>query len=227
MMTVDRVFGVTIVFLFFLLPDHASSQTLPSECKPAGSKSCAAYRPTDFKYQAKGCTYTPYFDSEHEAAEFAKPTFGSSYPGCPTESWEFSRWAQDERSNCATAGSACSPSNATFLICFPGNGSGPYPEVEAGYDIFNYSIYERTLYNGASCTFSQGDWGIVRRIRSVECPEGYWQGTTDSHCSRDDLGFNLISRTHQKRSIMTGEVCHEIKKKIHKRVQSRSGPYGE
>lgn len=54
--------------------------------------------------------------------------------------------------------------------------------------------------------------------------------TANSPSSRQfaaSAGFTLISRTHQKRSIMTREVCHENKKNVYEGVQGRGGSHGE
>ena len=187
------VFVLPIFVVLGLLPSDVVAQTFPASCQPVGTKSCAAWRPTEFRFESKACTLTPYFPTEHEAAEYAKPTFGGSDAGCPAATWEFSRWAQDEYSNCS--GSACTPPNATFTICYPGTGPGPYPVYEAGYDIVNYSIFKQTRFRGAACELNEEDYGIVRIDRSLYCPEGFYSGVTGSHCERDghrpDVGKNL------------------------------------
>ena len=179
--------------LFFLILEPASGQDYPTSCKPVGTKSCAAYRPGEFRFESKACTFTPYFPTEYEAAEYAKPTFGGSDAGCPEESWEFSRWAQNEFSNCS--GSQCTPPNATFTICFPGTGAGPYPQYEAGYDVVNYSIFTQTRFRGQACDLGTTDYGLVRISRGVYCPAGFFSGVSGSHCERNDnrpeVGKNL------------------------------------
>ncbi len=180
---------LVILVALVLTASPSTAQTYPTECKPAGAYSCAAYRATDFRYESKACTFTPYFPTEYEAAEYAKPTMGGSDPGCPVTTWEWSRWAQDEKSNCS--GDACTPPDATFSICYPGTGAGPYPRFEAGYDILNYSIYTQKVYRGPTCDLRSTDWGLVRRDRSVECPEGRWSGATGSHCYRQDTRLDV------------------------------------
>ena len=189
-----RVFLVVVIIgLSIQSAPTAQAQTFPPSCQPVGSMSCAAYRPTEFRHESKSCAFTPYLPTEYEAAQHAQADHIGSDAGCPVETWEFSRWADNEFSNCS--GSACTPPNATFSICFPGTGPGPYPRFEAGYDILNYSIYELTRYNGAACEESKSDWGLVRRDRGVVCPEGFFTGVTGSHCeqssARPQVGKNL------------------------------------
>ncbi|HSD70041.1 MAG TPA: DUF6531 domain-containing protein, partial [Woeseiaceae bacterium] len=186
--------NVLLVFALLSSGSAALAQTFPASCKPVGSQNCEAAIAKAYEYKMQTCEAAYTYPSEAEAAAAVLSQMYTSPPGCPATEAEFLRWADNETR--IASGGVPDPD---FHILCPGEGSGPYPLIQSGHDVANYSLYQLTTYSAPTCDANvyEKPMGLVYRTSGVICPEGYQFGGSipDRYCYRNDsdvdMGKNL------------------------------------
>ena len=168
---------------------NAFAQTPPAACQPSGTYRCQAAERTDYEYKAQLCTNAQTFPSVAEAAEHFFSEAYQSSAGCPATDWSFLRKADNEESN-ASGG----PPDPDFTVHCAGEGSGPYPINEAGFDTVTYSLYDVTTYSAPTCDPAPAALpiGAVLWTSDVICPEGQTFGGTypNRYCVQADADYD-------------------------------------
>lgn len=163
---------------------QAFGQSYPSACKPVGTDSCVSKAPGEFVFRARLCSNGFAFDSEPEAAaHYQNQSPPSDTTGCPTPLDTPVGWTNGHVRHIDFSAACANSAQWVFPLSF------------AGYNNYDYSLYERQRYTNPGCVLSTSLKGMVERQRNIACPENYAAGSQATFCQlsagKVDPGKNL------------------------------------